>query len=140
MFLIDTDILSAIRRRERHPGVVGWVSRQRATDLYVSVVSVGEIEKGIIRQERRNPEFARVLSAWLDDIMVLYGDRILPVDVPTARRWGRLCGAIGHEGPDLLIAATALERGLSVVTRNVGHFQPTGVVVVDPSAEGATRT
>lgn len=140
MFLIDTDVLSALRRRERHPSVVGWVSRQRATDLYVSVVSVGEIEKGIIRQERRNPGFARVLSAWLDNILVLYGDRILPVDVPTARRWGRLCGAIGHEGPDLLIAATALERGLSVVTRNVGHFQPTGVAVVDPSAEDAVGT
>ena len=137
MFLINTDVLSAMRRRERHPNMVGWISRQRATDLHVSVVSVGEIEKGIIRQERRDPEFARDLSAWLDDILVLYGDRILPVDVPTARRWGRLCGVIGHEGPDLLIAATALERGLSVVTRNVGHFQPTGVAVVDPSAESA---
>ena len=137
MFLIDTDVLSALRRRERHPKVVGWLSRQRTADLYLSAVSVAEIEKGIVRQERRDPTFARVLTAWLDEILVLYGDRILPVDLPTARRWGRLCGVIGHEGADLLIAATALEHGLSVVTRNVGHFQPTGVAIIDPSAETA---
>ncbi len=137
MFLIDTDVLSALRRRERQPDMVAWVSRQRTTDLYLSVVSVAEVETGIIRQERHNPAFARVLSAWLDDILVLYGDRVLAVDVPTARRWGRLCGAIGHESADLLIAATALERGLTVATRNVRHFEPTGVAVIDPSAEGA---
>ena len=78
MFLIDTDVLSALRRRERHPKVVGWLSRQRTADLYLSVVSVAEIEKGIVRQERRDPAFARVLTAWLDEILVLYGDRILP--------------------------------------------------------------
>ena len=139
MFLIDTDILSVLRCRERHPNVVAWVSEQRTTDLYLSAVSVAEIERGIIRQENHNPAFARVLSAWLDNLLVLYGDRILAVDMPAARRWGRLRGAIGHESADLLIAATALERGLTVVTRNVRHFQPTGVAVVDPSAEGAVR-
>ena len=136
MFLIDTDVLSALRRRERDPSVVGWLSRQRTADLYLSVVSVAEIERGIIRQERHDPVFARALSAWLDDILVLYGGRVLAIDLPTARRWGRLSGAIGHEGIDLLIAATALEHGLSVVTRNVRHFEPTGVEVIDPSAEG----
>lgn len=136
MFLIDTDILSALRRRERHPDVAQWVSRQRTTDLFLSAVSVAEVERGIVSQERRDPVFARVLTAWLDDMLVLYGDRVLVVDVPTARRWGRLCGAIGHEGADLLIAATALEHGLSVVTRNVRHFEPTGVPVIDPSADG----
>ena len=104
--------------------------------MYLSVVSVAEIERGIIRQERQDPAFARVLSAWLDDILVLYGGRVLAVDLATARRWGRLSGAIGHEGLDLLIAATALEHGLSVVTRDVRHFEPTGVEVIDPSAEG----
>ena len=69
---------------------------------------------------------------WLDQLLVLYRDRVLPVDLPTARRWGRLCGAIGHESADLLIAATALEHGLTVVTRNVRHFRPTGVQVLEP--------
>ena len=61
-----------------------------------------------------------------------YGDRILPVDVATARRWGQLSAVLGHESADILIAATALEHGLTVATRNVRHFEPTGVAVVDP--------
>ena len=132
MFLIDTDVLSALRRRERSPGLVEWISGQRTTDLYLSVASVGKVECGIVRQQRDNPVFARELALWLDSVLALYGDRILPVDLSAARRWGRLSGVIGHEGADLLIAATALEHGLTVVTRNVRHFEPTGVPVLDP--------
>ena len=132
MFLIDTDVLSALRRRDRSPGLVEWISGQRTTDLYLSVVSVGEVERGIVRQHRDNPVFARELALWLDSVLALYGDRILPVNLSAARRWGCLAGVIGHEGADLLIAATAIEHGLTVVTRNVRHFEPTGVPVLDP--------
>lgn len=133
MFLIDTDILSALRKRQRNPHVVRWMLNQRMTDLYLSVVSLGEIERGITRQQHRDPTFARVLAAWLDSVLSLYHTRILDVDLPTARRWGRLSATLGHEGADLLIAATALEHGLTVVTRNVRDFEPTGVTVLDPS-------
>ena len=133
MYLIDTDVLSALRRRERHPAVVRWVSEQRPGDLHLSVVSVGEVERGIERQERANPAFARALASWLDSVTTAYAERILPIDLATARRWGRLSSTLGHDGADLLIAATALERALTVVTRNVRHFQPTGVAVIDPS-------
>ena len=132
MFLLDTDVLSALRRGERNPGAVRWVENQRSTDLYVSVVTVGEIERGITQQERDNPVFARELTLWLDRVLAWYADRILPVDAATARRWGQLSARIGHDGPDLLIAATAIERGLTVVTRNVRHFEPTGVAVLNP--------
>ncbi|MCY3817033.1 MAG: type II toxin-antitoxin system VapC family toxin [Gammaproteobacteria bacterium] len=135
MFLIDTDVLSALRRRERHPQIARWMSRQRAGDLYLSVVSIGEIERGIIRQERSNPDFARTLALWLDSVIKLYGEQILGVNLATARRWGQLSAKTGNDSVDLLVAATALEHGLSVVTRNVRHFRPTGVDVVDPSAE-----
>ena len=131
MYLIDTDILSILRRRERNPAVVGWIEGQRTADLRISVITVGEIERGIVQQQRRNPAFARNLSVWLDLMMDLYGNRILPVDVATARRWGQLSAAIGNAGIDLFIAATALEHGLTVATRNVRHFKPTGVPVVD---------
>lgn len=134
MFLIDTDVLSALRRRERYPQIARWMSRQRAGDLYLSVVSIGEIERGIIRQERSNPDFARTLALWLDSVIKLYGEHVLGVDLATARRWGQLSARIGNDSADLLVAATALEHGLSVVTRNVRHFQPTGVRVIDPSA------
>ncbi len=132
MFLIDTDVLSALRRRARHPELVRWLQAQRTADLHLSAVTIGEIERGIARQQRRDPSFARELSLWLDRVLAWYGDRILGVDVPTARRWGRLSGDLGHERADLIIAATALEHGLTVVTRNVKHFEPTGVPVFNP--------
>ena len=132
MFLLDTDVLSALRRRERNLDIVRWVEKQRTADLYLSVVTVGEIERGIAQQDRRDPSFARELALWLDRLLDWYGERVLPVDSATARRWGRLSATLGHEGADLLIAATALEHGLTVVTRNVRHFEPTGVPVVGP--------
>jgi predicted nucleic acid-binding protein len=133
MFLVDTDVLSLLRRPERSPDISRWMAGQRTIDLYMSVVSIAEIERGITRQRRRDQAFARSLAAWLDTVLSLYGNRILPVDASTARRWGRLCGDLGHEGTDLLIAATAIEHGLTVVTCNVRHFGPTGVPVLDPS-------
>lgn len=132
MFLIDTDVLSALRRPTRHPDAVEWLSARRTSDLYLSVVSIGEIELWIAQQETRNPKFAHDLAAWLDSVLGLYGDRVLGVDRSIARRWGRLAGAIGHQGVDLLIAATAIEHGLAVATGNVRHYEPTGARVVDP--------
>ena len=130
MFLLDTDVLSALRRRERNPEIARWVGTQRTTDLYLSVVTVGEIERGIMRQQRRDTGFVRELAIWLDRLLDWYGERVLPVDTATARRWGRLSATLGQDSADLLIAATALEHGLTVVTRNVRHFEPTGVPVV----------
>ena len=129
MFLIDADVMSALRKRKRHPEIAQWVDKQRSADLSLSVVSVGEIERGIERQRRRDPVHAQALAAWLDRVLALYGERILAVDLPAARRWGRLY--------DLLIAATALEHGLTVVTRNARHFEPSGVPVFDPSSTDA---
>ena len=133
MFLIDTDVLSALRRRERHPEVVEWLSVQRDSDLHLSVVTIGEVERGIVQQQGRDPWFAQQLAAWLDGILARYGDRVLPVGLATARRWGRLTAEVGHSSADLLIAATALEHGLTVVTRNVRHFEPTSVPVLNPT-------
>ncbi len=140
MFLIDTDVLSALRRRERSPAVARWIEEQRATDLYLSVVTVNEIERGIVRQQRRAPAFAEELAHWLDRILSWYEDRVLVIDVPTARRWGQLSGELGHDSADLAIAATALEHGLTVVTRNMRHFEPTGVAVLNPFASEGDAT
>lgn len=132
MLLIDTDVLSALSKRQRNPNVEAWLSRQRASDLFLSVVTIGEIERGIALQRRQNPDFAATLAAWLDQVLAAYGDRILPFDLAAARRWGELSAALGSDGADLQIAATALEHGLTVVTRNVSDFEPTGVAVLDP--------
>ena len=132
MYLLDTDVLSALRTRQRHARVMRWVSTQRSSDLHVSVISLGEIERGIARARHREPQFAALLAEWLDGLIRLYAGRILPIDLGAARRWGRVSQAIGHEGADLLIAATALEHGLTVVTRNIRHFEPAGVPVLNP--------
>lgn len=134
MFLIDTVTLSELRRRERDPLLVKWFERQRAADLFLSVVSVGEIERDIARQSTTNPRFATALAEWLDRVLTLYGERIVPFDLRAARRWGALSAALGNDSADLMIAATALENGFTVVTRNVSNFEPTGVTVVDPFA------
>ena len=95
MFLIDTVTLSELRRRQRDPMVVAWFERQRTTDLFLSVISVGEIERGIARQRAIDPGFADALAAWLDRVLTLYGERVVPFNLPAARRWGALSAALG---------------------------------------------
>jgi predicted nucleic acid-binding protein len=132
MYLIDTVVLSELRKSQRDAGLVAWFERQRTADLFVSVISIGEIDRGIARQRATNQSFAAALAAWLDKVLALYGERILTFDLQTARRWGLLSAALGNDSADLMIAATALEHGLTVVTRNVTDFEPAGVPVLDP--------
>jgi toxin FitB len=139
MFLIDTVTLSELRRRRRDPMVVTWFERQRTTELFLSVISIGEIERGIARQRATDLGFADALSAWLDRVLVLYGERVVPFDLRTARRWGTLSAALDNDSADLMIAATALEHGLTIVTRNVSDFTPTGVAVIDPFSRRPKR-
>jgi toxin FitB len=140
MFLIDTVTLSELRRRQRDPMVVAWFERQRTTDLFISVISIGEIERGIAQQRGIDPAFADALAVWLDQILTLYGERVAPFDLPTARRWGALSAALGNDSADLMIAATALERGLTVITRNVSDFEPTGAAALDPFRRRSKRS
>jgi predicted nucleic acid-binding protein len=134
MYLPDTVVVSDLRRRGRHPQTASWAAAQRSSDLFMSVVTIGEIERGIARQRAGAPEFAEALAAWLDRVLALYGERVLSFDLRSARRWGQLCATLGNTSADLQIAATALEHGLTLVTRNLRHFQPTGVRVIDPLA------
>ena len=131
-FLIDTVVLSELRKKNRDRKVVRWVKDVSAHDLFLSVVTIGEVEKGISNQRKKNPAFARKLEDWFSDIFLYYSDRIIPVDINIALCWGRLSEELGHSGADLLIAATALEHGLTVVTRNTRHFKPTGALVLNP--------
>ena len=138
MYLIDTVVLSELRKRQRDARLAAWVERQRATDLFLSVITIGEIERGIAQQRARDPDFAAALAAWLDRVLALYSDRILPFDLQIARRWGQLSATVG-DSADLMISATALERGLIVVTRNVSDFAPTGVATLNPFSSRPSR-
>ena len=132
MFLIDTVTLSELRRRQRDPKVVKWFETQRTADLFLSVVSIGDIERGIARQRGIDPSFAGALAEWLDRILTLYSERLVPFNLGAARHWGALSALIGNDSADLMIAATALENGFTVVTRNVSDFERTGVPVLNP--------
>ena len=132
MMLLDTVVLSELRKSHPSPKVLAWLKKQPAEQLFISVVSLGEIERGIAKARKADAAFAARLADWLEDTVLLYGDHILPITAAIARRWGRLSAELGHEGADLLIAATALEHGLTVATRNVRHFKPSGVALVNP--------
>ena len=133
-WLLDTVVLSELckSRRRRNPHVVAWLASVSPLDLFVSAVSIGEIERGIERQRETNPSFAGELAEWLDIVLGAYGDRVLPVTVGIGRRWGRLSARIGNKGLDLAIVATALEHGLTVVTRNVSDFAATSAPTFNP--------
>ena len=126
MLILDTNVISGLRQPERAPELVTWLARQNDADLYLSVVTLGEIERGIARQDLLDPGFARDLRDWMTRTMQLFADRLLPVDAHSARIWGQLSAQLGHAGADLLIAATALRHDAVVVTRNVSDFLPTG--------------
>ena len=132
MYLLDTNVISAIRRPDRAPQVAGWLGGKAEQDLFLSVITIGEIERGIRQQERRDPGFARDLRAWLDRTVLLFSDRLLPFDAEDARIWGRLSAEIGHTGADLMIAASALRHAATVVTGNVSDFVQTGVKIENP--------
>ena len=98
-----------------------------------------EVIKWFERQRTIDPGFAGALADWLDRVLTLYGERVVPFDLRAARRWGSLSAGLGNESADLMIAATALEHGLTVVTRNVSDFEPTGVAVLDPFSRRPSR-
>ena len=132
MYLLDTDLLSELRKRKRDTNVAAWIGAVASADLFLSAVTIAEIERGIERRRDDDAAFAQDLAQWLDHTLRLYGERVLPLTVGIARRWGRLAARIGSKNLDLAIAATALDHGLTVVTRNVAHYTPTGVAVVNP--------
>lgn len=134
IYVLDTNVISALRRPDRAPAVAAWIRQKPEDDLYLSAITIGEIARGMAQQQRANPDFARDLATWLDRTLRVFSDRILPFGAQDALIWGRLSHEIGHTGADLLIAATALAHDATVVTRNVADFAPTGVRVENPFA------
>ncbi|MEC3862816.1 type II toxin-antitoxin system VapC family toxin [Mesobacterium sp. TK19101] len=130
--ILDTNVISAVRRADRAPQVAAWLADRAEDTLFLSVITLGEIERGIRLQDPRNPDFARDLRRWLDRTVTVFGDRVLPFTATDARIWGDLSARLGHNGADLMIAAQALARDAVVVTGNVADFLPTGARVVDP--------
>ena len=132
MILLDTMVLSELRKARPNPGVVAYLKSQPADTVFLSAMTLGEIKAGIEKQRGAAPEFAADLARWLALMEMQFAPFILPVTPAIAKLWGRLCVQTGNKGIDNLIAATALSHNLTVVTRNVKDFQPSGVRVFDP--------
>lgn len=134
MILLDTVVLSELRKARPNAGVVSHLQALAPDRIFISVMTLGEIEAGIERQRRQNPAFASELARWLEVLELQFASAILPVTPTIAQLWGRLCVQTGNKGIDNLIAATALCHGLTVLTRNTRHFEPTGVRCINPFA------
>jgi toxin FitB len=134
MYLLDTNVVSELRRAKKaHQSVRMWAAALPAASFYLSVISILELEIGVLLIERRDRKQGGILRAWMDGhVLPTFAGRILAIDTAVAQR----CAALHVPNPrsdrDALIAATALIHGMTVVTRNVSHFQPMGVAVVNP--------
>lgn len=133
-FLLDTNVVSAARRPERQElAFQNFLQNFDMRDAFLSAVTIMEIRFGIERERIRNPAFAADLGRWLNDIVLVeFTDRVIPFDLPIALRASTLPTANKRPTLDAMIAATALERQLKVVTRNIAHFEPLGVSCLDP--------
>lgn len=132
-FLLDTNVISEIRKgRRAHPNVVAWVEATDVRDMGTSVIVLAEIRRGIELKRRHDKEQAQALDRWCERMREGLGDRVLVVDEPIADLWARLSVPNPLPFVDGLLAATALARGLTLVTRNVGDVISTGAQAFDP--------
>ena len=131
-YLLDTNVLSEVSKPRGDEKVKRWISSAPVSDLYLSVLVVGEIRRGTERLKRRDPEGAKVYEAWLDTVLKEYADRILPIDTEVAEKWGRISVLDPVPIVDGLMAATAKVRGMTFVTRNTADVERTGVRLLNP--------
>jgi toxin FitB len=138
MYLVDTNVISAAAPSRVAPSaLVEWMD-VHSDSLFLSAVTVAEIEDGIAKSRREGAvRKSADLAAWLETVLHLYGDRVLAFDAPTARIAGAIADLARGRGrapgfADIIIAATAKHHGLTILSRNLKHFEPLGVVVIDP--------
>ena len=131
-YLLDTCLLSELRKARCNAGVAAWIPTIEPDEAFLSVITLGEIRRGIELHRTKDAKAASALEKWLLGLESHYGERILAITPAVADRWGRLSPTQPLPVSDGLIAATALEHKLTVVTRNVADFQRSGVNTLDP--------
>lgn len=136
MFVLDTNVVSELRKAntgKADANVVAWANSVLPASLFLSAISILELEMGILLIERRDQEQGKMLRNWLENqVLPTFEERILVVDTAVARQCARLHVPAPYSERDALIAATALVHGMTVVTRNVDDFKPTGIAVLNP--------
>lgn len=135
-YLLDTNVLSELRKGKHcHPAVIAWAKRTASSRHYISVLSLGEIRKGIQILRRRSPRQCPAFEKWLTQLQTDYAKDILPITDSVVDRWGRLMAEQTLPVIDGLIAATALTHHLTVATRNLADFKSSGAALVNPFEE-----
>ncbi len=136
MYLLDTNVISELRKAKSgkaNKNVVTWANSVPATSLFLSVITILELETGLLLVERQDPAQGAVLRSWLNaHVLPAFADRILSVDTAVAQRCAHLHVPDPRSDRDAIIAATALVHGMTVVTRNTNDFEPTGVEILNP--------
>jgi predicted nucleic acid-binding protein len=132
-YLLDTNVVSALRVRGREPQVQAWAASIPAVDQFVAALSIAEIERGVVAKERSDPAQGVVLRRWLEEhVLPAFAGRVLPFDLPAARILAAY--PVPDQAPldDALIAAIAHSNGMTIATRNTKHFGPLGVSIFSP--------
>lgn len=131
MWLLDTNVISEVRKPRPHPKLLGWLDQQPRDELFLAAATIGEIQRGVETTRRTNPSKALEIEEWLGEIVAT--SQILPADERVFRRWARLMDRRSSDLiVDALIAATAQVHDLTVATRNVRDFEALGIAVVNP--------
>jgi predicted nucleic acid-binding protein len=134
-YLIDTNVISELRKGDRcDPAVAAWWAKVGEDELWISALVLGEIRRGIELSRRRDPQKAKALEAWLEEVVAGFGHRVLQVDEQVADEWGRMNAIRPLPVIDALLAATARANGLTFVTRNGSDVQGVGVDILNPFA------
>lgn len=140
MYLVDTNVVSELRKvhlGKANPNVVTWANTVNASDLFISVITIMELELGVLAIERRDSHQGALLRKWLvKQVLPEFAERTLAIDTPVAQRCARLHVPDKRGERDALIAATALVHGMTVITRNIDDFKPTGVNIINPWEQG----
>jgi toxin FitB len=131
-YLLDTNVVSEARKPRGDGGVKRWIASMSREDLYLSVLTLGEVRRGVERLRRRDPDQADVYEAWLETVVRHFADRIVPVDATAAEEWGRMNVPEPVPVVDGLIAATAKVGNMTFVTRNTADVERTGVRLLNP--------
>jgi toxin FitB len=136
MYLLDTNIISELRKAKSgksDKNVIRWANSVSATTLFLSVITILELETGVLLSERRDPQQGAILRSWLNThVLPAFSDRIIAIDVAIAQRCAKLHVPNPRSDRDAIIAASALVHGMIVVTRNVEDFEPTGAEILNP--------
>jgi predicted nucleic acid-binding protein len=131
-YLLDTNVISETRKVQADAGVMSFLTRAAADHLFLSVLTVGELRRGVKAKRKSDPAAAERLGDWVDGIETTFADRVIPLDAVVARLWGELTAARSLPVVDTLIAGTAIALGLTLVTRNTRDVASTGVTLIDP--------